>query len=524
MKVASVVMALAVGALADPGSMAGYGYSSDTQQVSQQACYSAGIQTVNRESSHIELDTAMSFSDLEHAVRRSVDVGGGVGMFSVDAEASYLKAVQDKEYSLSLNYYQYTSASVSIQLNGTGLNGLTDFGAQMYANGTNPYFRVVCGDAYLTSYEEGALLMLSINVVMSCKEEVAEFRTAISAGLDDIVSATDAVTKITAQRSFSGRVEMSAFQAGGKPENLAGILSKDSSQQYYVLTCSFGNMADCQQAANGLLTYATQNFSTQFSFDPNQGLSYLGEGFYTYEPAQYIGLTMPPSLVTPQVTTARQNLATALRENEYYLQSLYPLTASYAVEWDQSSDTFRNITSAYKTADGNLDIILGYNNPEQGAKGCFDLPDQCVALSQNIIASLAPVTPYLGFLPGIQYILPVGVRTADDMLAAFYPNGVGYDAAALPPPANEDHFENLVSVTLNSTYLSYFINYIGAGGKHGVTWNNWFSGPSTTNGYNYTGQSCYEKPGDSKSEACSTQTFTRQQSGYFFGPFVPPTY
>eukprot|EP01059_Diplonema_ambulator_P019837 TRINITY_DN334_c0_g2_i1.p1 TRINITY_DN334_c0_g2~~TRINITY_DN334_c0_g2_i1.p1 ORF type:complete len:532 (+),score=203.75 TRINITY_DN334_c0_g2_i1:52-1596(+) len=514
MKVASVVMALAVGALADPGSMAGYGYSSDTQQVSQQACYSAGIQTVNRESSHIELDTAMSFSDLEHAVRRSVDVGGGVGMFSVDAEASYLKAVQDKEYSLSLNYYQYTSASVSIQLNGTGLNGLTDFGAQMYANGTNPYFRVVCGDAYLTSYEEGALLMLSINVVMSCKEEVAEFRTAISAGLDDIVSATDAVTKITAQRSFSGRVEMSAFQAGGKPENLAGILSKDSSQQYYVLTCSFGNMADCQQAANGLLTYATQNFSTQFSFDPNQGLSYLGEGFYTYEPAQYIGLTMPPSLVTPQVTTARQNLATALRENEYYLQSLYPLTASYAVEWDQSSDTFRNITSAYKTADGNLDIILGYNNPEQGAKGCFDLPDQCVALSQSIIAALKPVTPYLGFLPGIQYVLPVEY-------CAFYPNGAGYGAAPLPPQSDGSHFKTLETLTLNSTYFSYYVDYTDEKGK--TTYNDWFTGTSA-NGSSYSGVECRQKDGDSKSKTCANQTYTQQQSGYFFGPFVPPTH
>eukprot|EP01059_Diplonema_ambulator_P019835 TRINITY_DN334_c0_g1_i1.p1 TRINITY_DN334_c0_g1~~TRINITY_DN334_c0_g1_i1.p1 ORF type:complete len:522 (+),score=197.19 TRINITY_DN334_c0_g1_i1:45-1610(+) len=519
------VLLVAVGwVLADPGSMAGYGYASDTQQVSQQACYSAGVQTVNRETSHIALDTALSFSDLEHGVRRSVDVGAGVGMFSVDAEASYLKAVEDKEYSLSLNYYQYSSASVGVQLNGTGLDGLTAFGAQMYANGTNPYFRVVCGDAYLTSYEEGALLMLSINVVMSCKEEVESFRTAVSAGLDDIVSATAAVTKITAQMSYSGRVEMSAFQAGGRPESLAQILSKDSSQQYYVLTCVFGNMADCQQAANGLLNYATQNFSTQFSFDTGEGLTYLGEGFYTYEPAQYIGLSMPPSLVTPQVTAARQDLATAFRENEYYLQSLYPLTASYAVEWDQTSATFRNITAAYKTVDGNIDTILGYDNPEQGAKGCFDLPDQCVALAQGILAALVPVTPYLGFLPGIQYVLPVGVRTTDDMLAVFYPNGAGYGAAALPPAPNEDYFESLVSVTLNSTYLTYFIDYIGAGGAHGVTWNNWFSGPSTTGGHNYTGQSCYVKPGDSGSQGCSEQTFTQQESGYYFGPFVPPSH
>lgn len=57
-------------------------------------------------------------------------------------------------------------------------------------------------------------------------------------------------------------------------------------------------MDQCIKAASGLLDYARDNFSTQFSFQNNTRLTPLGIAFSQYTPIEYIGLIPRVSLVS----------------------------------------------------------------------------------------------------------------------------------------------------------------------------------------------------------------------------------
>ena len=72
--------------------------------------------------------------------------------------------MMDKSYSMSLNYYSYYTNKVSLNISGFGTDALTADGKDLYHDGANPYFGIICGDHYISSYQEGALLTMGMNL------------------------------------------------------------------------------------------------------------------------------------------------------------------------------------------------------------------------------------------------------------------------------------------------------------------------------------------------------------------------
>lgn len=79
-----------------------------------QVCYNATVSSTSAQQGYVQLDTALSFSELENKLGISVSISGKYGMFSVDAQASYIRSVQDKDYSISLNYYEYATNNIAV--------------------------------------------------------------------------------------------------------------------------------------------------------------------------------------------------------------------------------------------------------------------------------------------------------------------------------------------------------------------------------------------------------------------------
>ncbi|XP_018016674.1 uncharacterized protein LOC108673369 [Hyalella azteca] len=250
----------------------GAGYSSDSQQIAPHICYNATVSSTAGQQAYVQLNTAISFSDLESQLQMSVDISGKFLMFSAEAGASYLRSAQDKDYSLSLNYYEYATNNVAVQFAGYGEAALTEVGKDFYNGGKNPYFGLLCGDNYITSYQQGALLAMGINIKFSSSVAKQEFEEKAGATFGSIISASERIKNVATQYNITGAVMMQAFQVGGDPSQLSKIFSKDSSGKYYALTCSLTTMDDCVLAASGLLDYAKESFSTQFSFQNNTGL------------------------------------------------------------------------------------------------------------------------------------------------------------------------------------------------------------------------------------------------------------
>lgn len=213
--------------------------------------------------------------------------------------------------------------------------------------------------------------------------------------------------------NIEGSAGLTAFQIGGEPSQLGEILSKDPSGTFYVLSCELQDMTNCTKAASGMVGYATGNFTSQFT--TGSGMTPIGAGFMKKQPIYYVGLTSPKSLVTTEVQTARDQLVNLYYANKYYEQKSYQLVNGYPVPWDKTSYLYKNATALYSAAKKNVNILLDQDNTEIGVVDCWNTPDRCGDIADQINSQLAPID--LGFLSALQYAIPTGY------VSIFLPSG-----------------------------------------------------------------------------------------------------
>lgn len=72
------------------------------------------------------------------------------------------------------------------------------------------------------------------------------------------------------------------------------------------------NMASCISAVDGLIAYAVNDYPKQVSFADNLGLSAYPMGFANILNIRLIGLKVPATYVTDNVTEARIALANSI--------------------------------------------------------------------------------------------------------------------------------------------------------------------------------------------------------------------
>lgn len=217
---------------------------------------------------------------------------------------------------------------------------------------------------------------------------------------------------------------------GGKPQQLSQILSKDANGDYYILRCDLKNMEKCVKTADGLLSYATDNYPNQISYsDGGKGLEPLGLGFAHYTPIRYIGLTPSDTLVTPQVQKVRLTLASIYKANQYYQEKAYQIMNGYPVQSQflKPSTLYANASLLYDIAKSNINILKPAQDADAGALGCFDYPDQCEMVAKSLQTSIKPITDSnLTFLEEIQYkylIVPSNIPPGSTLTSYFYPLG-----------------------------------------------------------------------------------------------------
>ena len=87
-------------------------------------------------------------------------------MFSDSADATYLRSLQDRNYSFSLNYYRDLRREDSVTIKGNSTGALNTDGKKLYTN-NRTQFGILCGDHYVSKYQTGGLLLMSLNIEFS---------------------------------------------------------------------------------------------------------------------------------------------------------------------------------------------------------------------------------------------------------------------------------------------------------------------------------------------------------------------
>ncbi|AIT10129.1 hypothetical protein LO80_09195 [Candidatus Francisella endociliophora] len=371
----------------------GSGYSSDAQTLGQQICFAFTDTDKSAGEAVFDLDSVYSFKEIENKFAAGASASAGIGAFGGGFAIDYLKAMKDTDLSYSLNYFNYATNKVRVNLD-LSEGGLTPIGDTLY-NNVFDKFGVSCGNEIITAYQTGAMLLFGINLKFHNHSDLETFKAKAHASFGNIFNASGYIEKIARENNIDGKVSISAYQIGGKPERLAEILSKDPDKGgYYALTCSMQNMDRCIKAAEGVLdyagskeTHATDGFSKQYDLSKDENLEPFGIAFADTMDIELIGLDEPDTLVTPQVKEARKKLENDLKENEYYKEHLGAIINGYPVKLD---DQYKEkLEDLYTKADDNVNTLT---NPVSGGIQCFTKPYKCISVAQDLESKLKPIT------------------------------------------------------------------------------------------------------------------------------------
>ena len=482
---------------------AGAGYSSDTTQIAPQGCYKTSVGSTTAGSAQMKFSQASTFTDLQNDLHVDVGLKVGYEMFSASAETSYMRSMEDKSYSMSLNYYSYYSNKVAVNVEAFGTDALTDVGSSLYNNGNNPYFGIICGDNYVSSYNEGALLTMGLNLVFDTSIQKKAFGEKFGISFGSLISLTASIKTFVENEKIGGSISMQAFQKGGDPTKLGNILTTDASGGYFVLTCSFSDMDACTSAAGGMLDYAQKDFQTQFSLTNATNLEPLGLGFTEYLPIEYFGLTMPKSLVDADVTANRASLGAMLKENQFYANMIGQFVDAYPGHWQEGSSLLNSLKKSYNQAKTNIAVLMSPGNPQSGAAGCWDTPNQCASLYSSISSTIKTIVyEDLTWLPEVQY-------TIDTVAGTLYK--IGDDATSW---GCKDGDVTIKTMTFNSKTFDIDADITCEDQRgHDVPGEMEFSGTST-DGINYAGH--LEVYCNGWKVQDEDHTYAKKTSPYFF--------
>jgi hypothetical protein len=314
-----------------PNTIAGRGYSRDTQQITNQACFHSEENEGAKNTALLKLDTASLYSEVEQILGYSIQAEAEYGLFSGSAQANYMRKQIDKNYEFSLNYYNILLQEKSLSIIAHGKDSLTDFAIGLYES-SDTLFGVICGDSYISKYSKSAYVIASLGISFSSHEVQKAFSSEITAKLILKGGMIDAIGTFSETANFlniGGTITISAYQFGGDPSGLGRLIGQDSKEISNIASCSVDSIAHCQGIATTLLNYMSNDFSEQVSFETGDGLVILEDALFQYQSIDFLGLKEPKSLVTPEVLINRLKFTHEYKKHIFYRNELKILKEKY---------------------------------------------------------------------------------------------------------------------------------------------------------------------------------------------------
>ena len=423
----------------------GRGYSTDTKQIAPQRCLNIASIITGDQYSFVKLDSAMSYSQFMNSV--SKDKGGGLSLkiFKVKGHNNPTDTKVDNDFEIKFIYVNGVQSTISVNLGGEGEDILTDVGKAFYKK--NPHFGLICGDSYISSYDQGAMLVLELTLRFKTHSEKKEkgkgFEVGI--GLGDILSASKKTTEIANATNTEGYMSIHVFQVGGDPTQLPKVFREDGAS--YPLTCQMGSAESCLKAASAALNYATNDFPEQIRNQTNL----IALPNYVKQPIkQFIKDYKAPCFATNEVLQIRNDQKNTENAYNYYEDYMQSLLSYYPVNWNFKSGLYNNISQMQDNIRKNLNLL---SDPDFGIAICYDTPLECVETNRNLNRNMIPVD--MSIIQDIKYIYELPHKNGNSPLGHFYKNSDGESgwsySGTLPTSTYYESQLSLSSVVIRST-------------------------------------------------------------------------
>ena len=343
----------------------------------------------------------------------SASLDNDLWVFSSNPEAIYAKSVNDTQYTQSIYFAETISLPTKIFTpSGSGQAALNPFGQAAYNTSASNFpdiFRSICGDQYITEEQTGAGLFLTMQLNFDRQADKAAFINEVGTIFSSINGTYSTIETYMNKNKPAGNLELLAFQSGGDATQLSQILSKNpATGNYYLTTCDFSSIADCQGAMNAIFEYAGKPFQSQVGYNGQAIGNAISMGF-TYGNYTDLDLEVGASVLTPAAISARDEIV------QLYLDMKAEMTLVNQVLNSQFGSYTAPIT---KEIFSNFTEVVNNNNkvitdPINGIAGCYVDPINCLNITANINNLLVPIDMGIidnvldGFKTGYAFLIPL---------------------------------------------------------------------------------------------------------------------
>lgn len=443
------------------GMVPGTGWSSDAEHIAPNICFNTSQVIHDGAMAMLRSEYLLDYTKLTDFLNVSSSIKGGWGDFGVNATMNYINETNSNNLAVSYNFVEKISRKVNIKYSLSKNKLLNEDGADAYDDGKNPKFRLFCGDRLISSYSEGAFIIVNTQVVLDDKFQKQQFDANIGGNFAGFTELSAKIGTLSKSYKLQGKVIISAFQLGGDPSQLSRVMPS-------TMTCEFDNLAKCNDLySTGLASYLKDYLPAQFTKDS----AYTPIGDVQLSPILLdddYDMTMAPSYITNDVKLARNDLINLANKNRANYQAVSAVLNNYPITLDVN---FRNqVVNAQNIAHDNLTKL-------QAATDCWSAPNRCIKIhdaikptiieqpNKNLITGFqdgAKFDSNLSYGPFKAYFYPnkandatLYLQAATDKSGFYYPtSGYGYFGAA-------NMFQGLAFEThqpRESRYLFYISN------------------------------------------------------------------
>ncbi|CBW26568.1 putative internalin A-like exported protein [Halobacteriovorax marinus SJ] len=345
----------------------GAGYNSE-EEAFVGKCVTGDVVYVGKQESNLDFSQTISQRQLSKELGISAGGRARMGAITHSASANFLKNSKSNSFSISSIY----SGNYSFRQRKLNNPRLNDIGVKLSNNPMR--FQNTCGDNFSHKQSIGAKIFFSIRLDFTSKLAKQTFEANYSMS-GPMASASASLRQAKNSFSKDTKVTITALQVGGDISKISDIFySADGNGSKDFVSCSFGDLAKCENVLSNAIKYATDTevgFPSQIKPDTDMnsaiGPAVLKTYAYSYEMmGEYINFS--PAL-TRAIKATRKNLNN-LFEDIFAQHNL--------VETLINSGTIRLSPRQYgKFTQMQSNIFTQMYSLAEGIEDCYQKPLEC---------------------------------------------------------------------------------------------------------------------------------------------------
>lgn len=300
--------------------------------------------------------------------------------FKLSGSTDFSRQTEEDSYSLISTfrgYYVLKDAAFSpTAVNGSVLN---DIGKSVLTDAGN--FQNTCGNQFISKISLGGELYVAVKLSFASESKKQDFKTNVEGKWGDLASFSVSLKNNKESYKDVQKISIYAYQVGGDPSRLAGILL-DRSGTFPAGNCTYANLNACIGTVTAVIDYAANKLPDQIRTGTGTtGPATMNLAFRAYENAGILPPQMPSKL-TPEILYVRSALASQLDRQRSFQNRAAQLISESGNSNVVHPSYLQDVTNIKNTIDSNIQILM------KAGLNCFSELTNCVSSGTSTLDTL----------------------------------------------------------------------------------------------------------------------------------------